>query len=138
MPERPQGVRNVSPELRAVARQHRDHLTPAEARLWEAIRNKQLEGLRFRRQHAVETFIFDFYCPACKLVLEVDGSVHDSPDAKEHDAERDVWVQAHGYRVLRIRNEEVFEDLPKVLALIRRAAEDFRSNNDQSPPIIGG
>jgi len=117
----PQRVRHASPELIRFAQHHRRQPTPAEAILWEALRGKQLQGVRFRRQHPVETFIFDFYCPIHKLVLEVDGTSHDSPRAHESDTERDAWVQAHGYRVLRLRNEEILGNLPAVLERIQSA-----------------
>ena len=114
-------VRKASPELVHLAQQHRSAPTSAEALLWDRLRGKQLDGLRFRRQHPVGTFIFDFYCPLHKLIVEVDGSSHDSAFAQEHDQERDAWVKAYGYRVLRIRNEEIVENLEAVLERIRTA-----------------
>jgi very-short-patch-repair endonuclease len=119
MHERRKRVRNVSAELSLLAKRLRDSPTSAEVRLWEAIHNKKLDGVRFRFQHPVETFIFDFYCSAHKLVIEVDGSIHTNPDVHEHDMLRDEWVQAHGYHVLRIRNEDIFADLPAVLKRIQ-------------------
>ena len=95
-------------------------MTPAEARLWEALRNKQLEGLRFRCQHPVGNFILDFYCPSCKLVVEVDGEIH--ARQTEYDDARTAKLAEYGCKVLRFRNEQVMNDLPKVLAEIRRVA----------------
>jgi very-short-patch-repair endonuclease len=95
-------------------------MTPAEQRLWQALQGRRLGGLRFRRQHPVGPFILDFYCPACRLVIEVDGGVHDGQ--VEYDEARTQQLAAHGYRVFRFRNEEVMTDLPAVLSRILHAA----------------
>ena len=113
-------IRGTTPEIEEVARKLRNNLTPAEARLWEAIRNKQLEGLRFRCQHPVGNFILDFYCPSCKLVVEVDGEIHNHQT--EYDNARTSKLAEYGYKVLRFSNEQVINNLPKVLTEIRRVA----------------
>ena len=112
--------REITPELQQAAWLLRDRMTPAEETLWEALRDKQLDGLKFRRQHPVEQFILDFYCSRFKLVVEVDGSSHDI--RSEEDAARTEHLTAFGYRVIRFRNEEVFENLPGVLERIADAA----------------
>jgi very-short-patch-repair endonuclease len=112
-------IRGTTPEIERRAKELRCQMTPAESRLWEALRGMQLEGLRFRRQHPVGRFILDFYCPAPKLVVEVDGGIH--ADSKERDDERTAYLNAYGYQVLRIRNEEIETDLAGVLAQIRDA-----------------
>ena len=115
-------VRLASAELTGVAQRLRSNMTPAEQALWNALSNRQLRGLRFRAQHPVETFILDFYCPACKLVVEVDGDVHDQEQIVQHDKARAEHLEARGYRVLRFRNDEVLTDLPSVLQRIATAA----------------
>ena len=113
-------VRGTTPEIEAAARQLRQNMTPAEQRLWDALRNKQLDGLKFRTQHPVGPFILDFWCPARKLVVEVDGGIHDyQADA---DEARTHQLEAFGYNVLRFRNQEVMDDLPAVLERIRQMA----------------
>jgi very-short-patch-repair endonuclease len=109
-------LRNVSTELRNTARALRHTMTPAEATLWEAIQDNKLAGLKFRRQHPLEKFILDFYCALHRLVIEVDGPIHD--EQQEHDAERTQILESLGYRVLRFRNEEVLHNLPDVLKRI--------------------
>ena len=111
-------IRGTTPEIEQAARRLRKNLTPAEAVLWQALRNKQLAGLRFRCQHPVGNFILDFYCPACKLVVEVDGKIHDRQI--DYDDARSSKLAEYGYRVLRFSNERVIDDLPEVLAEIRR------------------
>ncbi len=102
-------IRGTTPEIEAAARRLRNNLTPAEARLWSALRNKQLEGLRFRCQHPVGNFILDFYCPACKLAIEVDGDIHDR--TSEYDNIRSAKLAQYGYKVLRFSNEQVITGL---------------------------
>jgi very-short-patch-repair endonuclease len=111
-------VRGTTPEIEEAARRLRKHLTPAEACLWSALRNKQLEGLRFRCQHPVGNFILDFYCAACKLVVEVDGEIHDQQI--DYDLARTNKLAEYGYTVLRFSNEQVINDLSSVLAEIKR------------------
>ena len=113
-------IRGTNPEIEQAARKLRNNLTPSESRLWQVLRNKQLEGLRFRCQHPVGNFILDFYCPSCKLVVEVDGEIH--AYQAEYDDDRTAKLAEYGYKVLRFTNEQVMNDLPKVLAEIRRVA----------------
>ncbi|MGI9180561.1 MAG: endonuclease domain-containing protein [Longimicrobiaceae bacterium] len=113
-------VRRVSEELRRTARELRISATDAEALLWEVLRAGQLEGLKFRRQHAVGRFVLDFYCPSAKLAIEVDGGIHDQQ--QERDEARTAELTAHGCRVLRVRNEDVLHSLPAVLDRILSAA----------------
>lgn len=112
-------VRKSTVELQKAARGMRREATPAEAKLWEALRGRGVGGFRFRRQHPVGRFVLDFYCPIRKLGVELDGGVHDHQ--RERDAEREAVLAAGGYRVIRFRNEEVLTDLPAVLARIEAA-----------------
>jgi very-short-patch-repair endonuclease len=114
-------IRGSTPEVEAAAREMRKKPTPAEAALWEALRGKQVRGLRFREQHPIGRFVFDFYCAACKLVIEVDGEYHDDPDQQDRDKARTEYLNAGGYAVLRFRNEEILSDLPSVIARIEAA-----------------
>ena len=123
-------VRRVTPELRETARRLRRQMTPAETILWEALRGSQVDGHRFRRQHAVGTFVLDFYCPAARLVIEVDGGIHDDPDVSEHDALRQQGIENHGLRVLRFPNEEVISNLSEVVAKVRSVLAEALQKND--------
>jgi very-short-patch-repair endonuclease len=93
-------------------------MTPAEEELWRLLRKHRLGGRKFRRQHSIDNYIVDFYCASEKLVIEVDGSVHDIPEAIAADKLRDETLQHWGYQVLRIRNDEVFEKPEVVLKKI--------------------
>ena len=94
-------------------------MTRAETVLWRSLRGQRIRGLNFRRQHPVLSFIVDFYCPARKLCIELDGGIHDTPDQAEKDVARTAALEARGYHVLRFRNEEVMSDLSSVLRRIR-------------------
>ena len=106
-------------------RQHlRTHGTPAEARLWTLLQNRQVGGRRFRRQHGVGPYVVDFYCPSERLAVEVDGAVHDTPERAAYDAARTRHLAEVGIRVLRVSNRAVFEGPAGVVAAVASA---FRS-----------
>ncbi|MCC2671116.1 MAG: hypothetical protein K0Q72_3587 [Armatimonadetes bacterium] len=103
---------NRSVEL---AREFRKEPTCAENLLWQRIRGERLAGLRFRRQHPLGGAIADFYLAEARLVIEVDGEVHNYPEIRERDQARDEWMKEHGLTVLRITNQQVLTDLETVL-----------------------
>ena len=112
-------------KLYEYARDLRKNETSAEELLWRNLRNRKLDGLKFRRQHPLDKFIPDFYCHEKKLAIEVDGSVHDSRDAKESDEGRTYELKELGITVLRFRNEEVLKDMSLVLKKIREIADSI-------------
>jgi very-short-patch-repair endonuclease len=116
-PKRPK----VPEEIRLRARQLRKHMTPAEKTLWQQLRARRLQGLKFRRQHPLGPFIADFYCAAHHLVIEVDGDIHDLQ--VEEDAARTHLLEDYGYRVIRFRNEEIEKNLDVVLSKIMSACK---------------
>ncbi|MFN8516048.1 MAG: DUF559 domain-containing protein [Thermomicrobiales bacterium] len=109
--------RRASRPLLEAARELRTRQTPMERRLWEQLRTGRLDGLGFRPQQPIGPYIVDFYCSAAKLVIEVDGGIHE--EQVEYDRERDIYLAAHGLCVLRFANEAVLRDLESVLAAIR-------------------
>jgi very-short-patch-repair endonuclease len=119
-------MRGRTPERLQASRRLREEMTDAEGMLWQALKGEQIRGMRFRRQHAIDRFILDFYCPAHKLAVEVDGSVHDEANQAEYDAARTEALNQRGIRVLRIRNEDVQHDIWGVLGRIAEfASVDF-------------
>jgi very-short-patch-repair endonuclease len=100
-------------KLKPLARQMRCEPTPSEKRLWQKLRQKQLLGFKFRRQQAIDRFIVDFYCAEARLVVEVDGGIHDY--TQEEDAIRQEFLESLGLRVVRFRNEDVLEEIEGVL-----------------------
>ena len=108
--------------MRDRARALRGNMTPAEQRVWDAVRKERCAGLRFRRQEVLGQYIADFYCPAERLVLEIDGPTHDTAEAQERDHYRSLVLQEFsGLRVVRLRNEMV---LSSTIGEIRSAILD--------------
>ena len=101
----------------------RSSLTPAEATLWKQIQNRKLKGRKFRRQHSVENYILDFYCPGERLAIELDGQVHFNELAREKDRIRTEKLNELGIRVVRFENKLIFDCLDQVLLEIE---DNFR------------
>lgn len=93
-------------------------MTPAEGRLWQALRSGQLEGLKFRRQQVIGGYIADFYCDSLGLVIEVDGPIHEKQIVD--DQSREEAIRLHGLRVVRFSNVQVLDYLPDVLVTIAK------------------
>jgi very-short-patch-repair endonuclease len=103
-------------KLKPLARQMRHDPTPAEDRLWERLRNRQIAGFKFRRQHSIDRFIADFYCADAQIIIEVDGAVHEY--TPEEDAIRQEFLESLGFRVLRFTNDDVEQHLDVVIQAI--------------------
>jgi very-short-patch-repair endonuclease len=97
------------------ARSLRQRQTDAEEKLWALLRNRQLKGKKFRRQHAIADYVVDFYCHECKVAVELDRNVHTSSDAVEYDQLRTNVINEIGVTVLRFCNHEVMNNPDKVL-----------------------
>jgi len=109
----------------------RKNPTPAEEKLWQHLRRKQVLGYKFRRQHAFERFIVDFYCHDAGLVIEVDGPIHQY--TPEEDAIRQEFLESQGLRVLRFTNEQVMMNIEEVLKTITRVLQE--AEGPRSPSI---
>jgi ATP-dependent DNA helicase RecQ len=83
--------------------------------LWEHLRARRLAGFKFRRQHPIEPYMLDFYCPELKLAVEVDGDVHHTEDQAAHDERRDRWLAQRGVRTVRIPARLVLGDIHAVV-----------------------
>ncbi|WP_300441252.1 vitamin B12 dependent-methionine synthase activation domain-containing protein [Christiangramia sp.] len=94
--------------------------TKAETLLWDALAGKKLEGYKFRRQHIIGGYIADFVCLKEKLIIEVDGLIHQLPENKKSDEERTAWLKEQGFRVIRFSNNQVTQNLDSVLNSILR------------------
>jgi very-short-patch-repair endonuclease len=116
-------MRAPSKTVRA-AKQLRRQLTLPEIILWTHLRNAQLAGLRFRRQHPIGPFVLDFYCPAAHLCVEVDGRAHDTAEQAARDDRRTQWLAQAGIRVLRLNATDILqnETLEGALLAITEAA----------------
>ena len=105
-------------KLKGLSRTLRTNLTDAEQVLWQHIRRKQIQGVQFYRQKPLLAFIVDFYCPAAKLVIELDGSQHYDEEHQTKDQARDDTLTELGLQVLRFDNRQVLLETDAVLAVI--------------------
>jgi adenine-specific DNA-methyltransferase len=117
------GRRDRAPRLTTFARKLRAQSTDAERKLWNALRDKQLAGHRFRRQHPIAGCIVDFICVKANLVIELDGGQHNDAEAVARDAERTRRLQELGLRVLRVPDDEMLKDPDAVLRTIIHVIE---------------
>jgi cyclase len=114
----------------------RNNPTAAESVLWGYLNGNQL-GVKFRRQHPLGIYIADFYCHQCKLIIELDGSIHNRPDILENDIIRERNLLSEGFSVLRFRNDQVFSSIEFVLKEIKNALHSpFRGSGGLAKRII--
>ena len=118
-------------KLKPLAQQKRHEPTPAEAKLWHYVRGSKLNGKKFRRQHPIERFIVAFYCAQAKMVIEVDGDVHQY--TIDEDAVRQEYLESVGLRVIRFTNDEVLQDVESVLNHILKTLYEAMPAGSPSP-----
>ncbi|WP_323788757.1 endonuclease domain-containing protein [Psychroserpens sp.] len=106
--------------LKEFRKELRNNPTKAEIKLWQSLRKSQLEARKFRRQHSIDNYIVDFYCPTEKLIIEVDGVIHNNFINNEYDFKRTEVLQNLGYKVIRFSNDEVFKKIDLVLEAIKQ------------------
>jgi very-short-patch-repair endonuclease len=104
--------------FKARARSLRASQTSAEAKLWQALRNRRLARWKFRRQHPIDRYVVDFASLDGKLIVEVDGVTHSEPAEVEQDKARTQVLEACGFLVVRVSNTEVYENIEGVLEMI--------------------
>ncbi len=109
MPRQIEKIHNEE-RLKVVRRALHNNATSAEGTLWRYLKRSQLRGRKFRRQHSIGPYVIDFYCPAEKLAVELDGETHNDPGRREYDAEREVYLRDQGIRIVRFENKEGFEN----------------------------
>lgn len=132
------------PGLKQRRRVLRNDGTRVEAALWTMLRKSQLRGRKFRRQHSIGRYVLDFYCPAEKLAVELDGAVHDDPLRRDYDGKREAFLGQRGVRVARFENKHVFEQPAVVLEAIaayfqeneifRNCPTNESASTQKSPP----
>jgi very-short-patch-repair endonuclease len=106
-------------ELKEKRKGLRNNLSPAEAILWNQIKNNKL-GVKFRRQHGIGSYILDFYCSKCKLCIELDGGTHDNEKAYHYDQNRSSFIENCDIKVIRFLNNDVYKNLDGVLIEIKK------------------
>jgi len=118
-----------SPEKIAFARKLRREQTDAERMPWSRLRAKQIDGVKFRRQHPIGPYIVDFLASSRKLIVELDGGQHNEPEMKERDYDREKYLTARGYHILRFWNNEILMNPDGVLAVIKEALRTQRQHH---------
>jgi very-short-patch-repair endonuclease len=115
----------ATPAIFKLARELRKNETDAEKILWKKLNKNQLLGLQFRRQHPLNRFVADFYCAKIKLVIELDGSIHDIDENHEHDIGRSEILIDFGITVIRFTNDEIMKDIDNVISQIKNTANNL-------------
>ena len=105
----------------SLARELRQRQTEAEKTLWARLRNRQLEGVKFRRQQPIGHYVVDFASLENRIIVEIDGGQHNERGMREKDEERTVWLKSEGYHILRFWNNEILKKVDGVLEVIREA-----------------
>jgi very-short-patch-repair endonuclease len=121
----------VTPEKAERAKELRRNMTGAEKVFWQRVRANRLGGFHFRRQQVIAGFIVDFYCHAATLVVELDGPIHDH--RADYDRERTRILTERGVRVMRFRNEEVFQNMDSVLKRVLQALREGQAGRAPQP-----
>jgi very-short-patch-repair endonuclease len=118
----------AKPETLAATKILRENMTTCEKLLWERLKLKQICGLRFRRQHPIDFFIADFYCHEARLVIEIDGDIHNQK--KEYDDGRSAEMEKYSIKVIRFTNSDVENKIEEVV----KGIENEVKKRIQSPP----
>ena len=111
--------KGATPQIFSNAKKLRGNQTEAEEKFWYAVKDNQIEGYKFRRQHPLSIYIADFYCHALKLVIEIDGGYHLSEEQQLLDKKRTTDLEFQGLKVIRFTNEEIISNLEEVLSKIK-------------------
>jgi 5-methyltetrahydrofolate--homocysteine methyltransferase len=130
----------IYPLLKEYALYHRSNPTQAEEILWNLVKSKQLEGYKFRRQYIIGNYIADLVCLNKRLVIEIDGLIHQLPENKESDEIRSKWLNKQGFKVLRVTNHQVINETEKTLQLIASTLnnqQSIKENFNLSSPFGG-
>ncbi|WP_224085559.1 endonuclease domain-containing protein [Nostoc sp. MS1] len=114
----------------------RNNMPPAEKILWDKLRNRQIDGFKFRRQYSIDVFVVDFYCAELKLAIELDGDSHFQAGAQVCDYERQCFLESKGTRFLRFTNQQVYQELEGVIAMIAQTVCQLRQITCDFTPCV--
>ena len=124
---------NAKPHIFEKAKVLRKNMTLSERKVWEILKGKQIMGLRFRPQHPIDIFIADFYCHPLKLVIEIDGGIHQLEENKEYDIGREAEIERWGIKIFRLTNDEIDENISQVKAKIIEICEESKLELTPTP-----
>ena len=126
--------------LKEYAIEHRSKPTVDEEKIWELVKTKKLEGYKFRRQHIIGNYIADLVCLDKRLIIEIDGLIHQLPENKEADEIRTQWLNEQGFKLIRFTNEQIQNDIEKIIKEISstlKEQQSIKETNDLSSPFGG-
>ena len=109
-----------TPNTESKRKELRKNSTESEKKLWQHLRNRQFEGIKFYRQYGIGSYIADLYCPSLKLVIELDGSGHFTPEGLEYDKTREEFMNSLGIKTIRFNNNDVMTNIEGILERIKR------------------
>ena len=124
---------SAKPHIFEKAKALRNNMTSSELKLWEHLKGKKMLGLRFRPQHPIDIFIADSYCHPIKLVIEIDGGIHQTIEQKEYDIGRTAEINNWGIEVIRFTNEEIENSIKQVLKEIKEKCIKRQAEISHSP-----
>ncbi|MGD0590314.1 MAG: endonuclease domain-containing protein [Bacteroidota bacterium] len=125
-------------EMKTRRQELRREMTEAEELLWARIRNRQINGCKFRRQYSIGAYVVDFYSPENKIAIEIDGSSHDRADAIEYDKNRQEEIETLGIRVVRFTNKNVLSNLDMIIKQLSEAVTEQRQVKQNTFPLVEG
>ena len=109
----------AKPNIFEKAKALRNNMTAGEQKLWDELKVNKIKGYRFKAQHPISKYIADFYCHKAKLVIEIDGNIHDNEDIKERDEGRTFEIENFGLKVIRFTNNHVLNNIEEVINEIK-------------------
>ena len=112
-------------ELKGLRQDLRNNMPPAERILWTQLKGKQLEGFKFRRQHSIDEFIVDFYCPQANLAIEIDGDTHYGEEERKDDINRKHHIESLGIKIIRFTNKEISKNLEGAIGQIKEVLKKY-------------
>jgi very-short-patch-repair endonuclease len=122
----------AKPSIFKLAKELRENETEAEKALWTKLNKNQIFGFQFRRQHPINVFVADFYCPKIKLVIEVDGNIHEILEYEAHDIGRSGVLNDFGITVIRFTNDQILNDLDGTVNQIQITVKELINGTNQS------
>ena len=111
-------------KTKQLRRELRQNMTEAEKLLWQRIRNKQLCGIKVKRQYGIGSYVIDFYVPKVYLAIEVDGKIHLKKEQRQRDLNKDAFLRDNRIQIIRFKNEEIFDDIDRVIDKLESIIKD--------------
>ncbi|MBN8568790.1 MAG: DUF559 domain-containing protein [Ignavibacteria bacterium] len=123
------------PEKKAARKYLRNNSTKPEQLLWDYLKNKKYNGVKFRRQYSVDRYILDFYSIELRLGIELDGEIHEDENAVDYDSKRTEYLKLRKIKVIRFNNKEIYNNISEVLKVIKQEIENCSKLPPPAPSL---